>query len=71
MGINQEIYPEEYKRITNDLHQNIQTLLVEVKESVANIEEEVKQIEAIDLIQKMEVMIEKAYEKILSLKQSE
>jgi hypothetical protein len=45
--------------------------LIEVKESVANIEEEEKQIEAIDLIQKMEVMIEKAYEKILSLKQSE
>jgi len=70
MDINILIHSSEQKRIAHDLHHNIHGFLDEVKGHVASIEEEVKQLEAIDLKVQMEALIEQAYQQILQLKLS-
>ncbi len=65
------IHPSEQKRIAHDLHHNIHRFMDEVKGHIAVIEEEVKQIEAIDISRQIEIMTEEAYQKILKLKLSD
>ena len=62
------IHPSEQKRIAHDLHHNIHRFLDEVKGHVAIIEEEVKQLEAIELNQQMDKLIDHAYQKIIQSK---
>jgi len=63
-----DLHPSEQKRIANDLHHNIHNFLDEVKGHVASIEEEIKQLEAIDLTAEMDKLIEHAFQEIIKLK---
>lgn len=63
-----EIHKSERNRIAHDLHHNIHRFLDEVKGHVAQIEEEIKQLEARDLTLEMNALIEEAYQKVLRLK---
>ena len=68
MSALQNISSSERERIAHNLHHNIHGFLDEVKGHVAKIEEEVKQLEAIDLGAQIDALIDEAYQKILQLK---
>lgn len=68
MASSLDIHPSEHKRIAHDLHHNIHKFLDEVKGHAANIEEEIKQLESIDLSTQMDKLIDHAYQEILKLK---
>lgn len=61
----------EYDRIVHDLHQNIHGFLNEVKGHVEAIKMDIKHLEAINLVNEIDTLIEEAYQRILSLKLGE